>query len=49
MRVRVKELRPTAYINIGHGRLMYSTIEQTQFICILIFTLVFLLFLIFID
>jgi hypothetical protein len=47
--VRVKEPRPAAYINIGHGRLMDPTIKQTQFTSILVFTLVFLLFLLFID
>jgi hypothetical protein len=48
MRVRVKELCAGAYINIGHDRLMYSTIEQIQFSFILVFTLV-LFFSLFID
>jgi hypothetical protein len=34
-------MSPAAYINIGHSRLMYPTIEQTQFTFILIFTIIF--------
>jgi hypothetical protein len=34
-------MSPAAYINIGHNRLMYSTIEQTQFTFILIFIIIF--------